>query len=78
MDTRLSTGQFAERHAYSKRMLHWLGQVHFQQNRTYAKNFGEMFQTNSENRDELKNMIDSHIAYMEKQARKLPPYKCGH
>jgi len=74
MDTRLDTGQFAERHAYSKRMLHWLGQVHAQQNPTYATQFEETFQTT---RNELKKMIDLHIAYMNKQASKLPPYKCG-
>ena len=76
MDKRLDIGQFAKRHAYSKRMLHWLGQVHAQQNRAYATMFEETFQTNRANRDELKKMIDSHIAYMEERASKLPPYEC--
>jgi hypothetical protein len=73
---RLDSRQFAERHAYSKRMLHWLGQVHVQQNPAYATEFEETFQT-TRALDELKKMIDSHIAYMEKQARELKPYECG-
>jgi hypothetical protein len=74
LNKRLDSEHFAKRHAYSKRMLHWLGQVHAQQNAEYAKQFEETFPTT---RDKLKAMIDSHIAYMEKRAGGLEPYKCS-
>jgi putative SOS response-associated peptidase YedK len=58
-------------------MLHWLGQgCMLTRIPTYAKSLRKRFQT-TRIATNLKRMIDSHIAYMEEQAGKLEPYKCG-